>query len=120
VVQARIATYPEGALQFSLMAIHDDTLPALQAELAAREAAGDIAATHELLSRIAQETEKRSTWAFENSLRRHNHVGLVYGLALALAKAGRLSDVTAKAKTKMAERIERQRKAGKAMDVEDD
>ena len=50
---------------------------------------------------------------FENSLRRHNHVGLVHALTLALAKAGRLEAVTEQAKTKMRERIEQRRKEGK-------
>ena len=43
-------------------------------------------------------------------MRRHNHVGLVHALVLALAKAGRLDSVTAQARTKMKERIENNRK----------
>lgn len=54
---------------------------------------------------------------FENSLRRHNHVGLVHALTLALAKAGRLEAVTEQAKTKMKERIER-RQTEEKMDDE--
>ena len=46
---------------------------------------------------------------FENSLRRHNHVGLVHALLLAMAKAGNLESATEKAKEKMKERIERAR-----------
>ena len=50
---------------------------------------------------------------FENSLRRHNHVGLLHALALALAKSGRLASVTEQARAKMKERIERGRRQGK-------
>ena len=50
---------------------------------------------------------------FENSLRRHNHVGLIHALALALAKAGRLTAVTEQAKAKLKERVEKRQKEGK-------
>lgn len=49
---------------------------------------------------------------FENSLRRHNHVGLVHALALALAKAGRLEAVAEQARTKLRERKEKRRLEG--------
>ena len=50
---------------------------------------------------------------FENSLRRQNHVGLIHALALALAKAGRLTAVTEQAKAKLKERVEKRQKEGK-------
>lgn len=57
---------------------------------------------------VSNENSKRERWAvrlnqshfylvaayitgqFENALRKHNHLGLVHGLVLALAKAGKL------------------------------
>jgi ubiquitin carboxyl-terminal hydrolase L5 len=44
---------------------------------------------------------------FENSLRRHNHLGLVHALTLALAKSGGLPAAKEKAKEAMKERRER-------------
>lgn len=41
---------------------------------------------------------------FENSLRRHNHVGLVHALLVGLARAGKLDAATESAKQKMVER----------------
>jgi len=41
---------------------------------------------------------------FENSLRRHNHVGLVHALLLGLAKLGKLDAAADGAKEKMKER----------------
>jgi ubiquitin carboxyl-terminal hydrolase L5 len=46
---------------------------------------------------------------FENSSRRHNHIGLVHALLLALAKAGKLDSAKADAQRVMQERLERQR-----------
>ncbi|KAH8119632.1 cysteine proteinase [Phellopilus nigrolimitatus] len=113
VIEARIATYPPGSLEFNLMAIHDDILPLLQTQLQTFQAAGNDVMAAEFAARISQENEKLSRWAFENSLRRHNHVGLVHALTLALAKAGLLNSVSEQAKTKMKTRIEKREKEGK-------
>lgn len=53
---------------------------------------------------------------FENSLRRHNHVGLVQALLLALAKAGKLAPAQEAAKKTMKERIEQRKARGEDMD----
>jgi ubiquitin carboxyl-terminal hydrolase L5 len=53
---------------------------------------------------------------FENSLRRHNHVGLVQALLLALAKAGKLSAAEENAKKVMKERVEQRKTRGDDMD----
>ncbi|KAI0055749.1 cysteine proteinase [Artomyces pyxidatus] len=117
VIETRIATYPPGALEFSLLALHDDTFPALQAQLAQAEASGDHATAAGLAQHVANETAKRERWAFENSLRRHNYVGMIHALASALAKAGRLDPAIDGARTKMKERIEaRKAKGGSGMD----
>ena len=56
---------------------------------------------------------------FENSLRRHNHVGLIHGLLTALAKSGNLSQAETKAKEAMKKRIEQRRARGEDMDEDD-
>lgn len=53
---------------------------------------------------------------FENSLRRHNHVGLVQALLLALAKAGKLAPEEEAAKKTMKERLEQRKARGEDMD----
>ena len=53
---------------------------------------------------------------FENSLRRHNYVGMIHSLALALAKAGRLDAAADNARTAMRKRIEERRKKRQPMD----
>lgn len=104
-------------LEFSLLAIRDDPLPRLRAE-------GSVYAAEQ----VAHEEQKRQRWAvrlpplslpnhrhthfssffqFENSLRRHNHLGLVHALTLALAKSGGLPAAMEKAKEAMKERRER-------------
>ncbi|KAG6861681.1 hypothetical protein C0995_013250 [Termitomyces sp. Mi166 len=107
VIENRIATYPAGALEFSLLALRDDPLPVLQTRLQELQASGNSAASVEVISLISRENEKRQRWAFENSLRRHNHVGLVHALLVALAKGGKLSSAQAMAKTTMQARIEK-------------
>jgi ubiquitin carboxyl-terminal hydrolase L5 len=115
-IEARIATYPAGSLEFSLLALHDDPFPTLQTELSDAQASGDGAREAELAQRLADEHSKRERWAFENSLRRHNYVGMIHSLALALAKAGRLDAAADGARTAMRKRIEERRKKRQPMD----
>ncbi len=53
---------------------------------------------------------------FENSLRRHNYVGMIHSLTLALAKAGRLDAAADGARTAMTKRLEELRKKRQPMD----
>ncbi|KAJ7078840.1 ubiquitin carboxyl-terminal hydrolase [Mycena belliarum] len=117
-IEARIATYPPGALEFSLLALRDDPLPGLQSQLGALQASNRHSEAAEIVVRLSTETSKRERWAFENSLRRHNHVGLVHALALALAKAGKLETAKESAKNLMRERIETRKT--KRADMSDD
>lgn len=118
VVGARIATYPPGALEFSLLALHDDPLLSLSIRYKESQDAGNRTLAVELMNRIAEENIKRERWAFENSLRRHNHVGLVHALLVTLAKAGKLEEAKVGAKKIMQERIARAKEKGEDM-VED-
>ncbi|KII91986.1 hypothetical protein PLICRDRAFT_36752 [Plicaturopsis crispa FD-325 SS-3] len=110
VVEARIGTYPMGALEFSLLALRDDPLPSLQARLAHLQETGGNAT--DVIVKLANENAKRERWAFENSLRKHNHLGLVHALVLALAKAGKLDAAKESAKKVMQQRLERRREVG--------
>ncbi|KAH9986748.1 ubiquitin-specific protease [Russula compacta] len=116
VIEARIATYPAGSLEFSLLALHDDPFPTLQVDLADAQASGHADREADLAQRLADEHAKRERWAFENSLRRHNYVGMIHALALALAKAGRLDAATDGARTAMKKRVEERRKKRQPMD----
>ncbi|KAF5351719.1 hypothetical protein D9756_007469 [Leucocoprinus leucothites] len=118
VIEARINTYPVGSLEFSLLALRDDPLPALQSQLDQHQISGDAAKAAETVATISNENSKRERWAFENSLRRHNHVGLAHALLVALAKGGLLSKAQDDAQKVMHERIEK-RKA-KGMDIDDE
>ncbi|PFH52069.1 hypothetical protein AMATHDRAFT_57892 [Amanita thiersii Skay4041] len=116
VIERRISTYPEGSLEFSLLALRNDPLPLYQSQLSHARTLGDTNTIADLVSKIADENAKRERWAFENSLRRHNHVGLVHALLLALAKKGALSDARESAKKMMTERIEMKKAKGEDMD----
>ncbi|KAI0047472.1 cysteine proteinase [Auriscalpium vulgare] len=112
VIETRIATYPPGALEFSLLALHDDPLPILQKRLAQAHETNDVLTASELSQQLASESAKRERWAFENSLRTHNYVGMIHALTAALAKAGRLDAATEGAKAAMKQRIEAQKAKG--------
>ncbi|KAH9979089.1 hypothetical protein BGW80DRAFT_1435352 [Lactifluus volemus] len=117
VIEARIATYPAGSVpDFSLLALHEDPLSTLQTELAEAQSSGDDPREADLTQRLVDEHAKRDRWAyFENSLRRHNYVGLIHSLTLALAKAGRLDAATDGARSAMRKRIEERRQKGRQM-----
>ncbi|ESK91004.1 ubiquitin carboxyl-terminal hydrolase isozyme l5 [Moniliophthora roreri MCA 2997] len=116
VIEGRIATYPPGALDFSLLALRDDPLPGMHSELRTLQSLEKESDATELVMRIANETNKRERWAFENSLRRHNHVGLMHALLVALAKSGKLGPAKETAKKVMQDRIHKAKERGEAMD----
>ena len=124
-------------MEFNLLALRDDPLPTLRAQLSAAQAAGDGVREADLAQGLADEHAKRDRWAvrivflphflcqrlhipsalkFENSLRRHNYVGLIHSLTLALAKAGQLDAAVGGARTAMKKRIEERKKKGQPMD----
>ncbi|KAN0090706.1 hypothetical protein V8E55_004272 [Tylopilus felleus] len=112
VIEHRIGTYPTGALEFSLLALRDDPLPALKTQLEHLERSGNHSEASQVFVKINNENLKRERWAFENSLRRHNHIGLVHALLVGLAKAGQLSSATENARKIMRERVARRREMG--------
>jgi len=119
VIENRIATYPTGALEFSLLALRDDPIPQMEAQLKACQESGRESDANEVMVKISNENSKRERWAFENSLRRHNHMGMVHALLLSLAKAGKLEGATESAKKAMQERVARRREMGMS-DMDED
>lgn len=122
VITARIASYGGNEVMFNLMAICADQVQSLQAKLEAAQsvqgsaAAGDTGTDLQsdmetqivgLQTRLQEELAKRERWAFENTLRRHNHLGLVHALLVALAKEGKLADAVEESKKTMKDRQEK-------------
>lgn len=93
---------------------------------------------YDLQSRLQEELAKRERWAvcaislervteimvdapglmalflqFENTLRRHNHLGLVHSLLVAMAKEGKLSEAIEESRKVMKERQEKARERAK-------
>ncbi|KIM72657.1 hypothetical protein PILCRDRAFT_93377 [Piloderma croceum F 1598] len=100
VIESQIGTYPDGAT------LRDDPIPSLHAQLAAFQQAGHQANAAEVIMKLKNENGKRQRWAFKNSLRRHNHLGLLHALLLGLAKAGKLDAAKEGMKKTMRERRE--------------
>jgi len=116
VIEARIGTYPPGALEFSLLAVHEDPLPRLRQQLSELQSAGDESGAAQIMVKLADESAKRERWAFENSLRRHSYVGLIHALLLALAKTGRLDAAKEGAQKALEERIAKRKERGESME----
>lgn len=55
-------------LEFSLLALRDDPLPALQVQLDASQSSGNSQAAAEILSVISNEQSKRKRWAVSGRL----------------------------------------------------
>lgn len=123
-IQKRIATYPAGSLHFNLQAIRTDPLPNLKSQLSTLQSASSSpesqAQLAQLNEQIHREEAKRRQWDFENSLRRHNHLGLIHALLLGLAKANGLEAAKEDAKAKMKIRREKAAQARKEGKMEED
>ncbi|EMD33625.1 hypothetical protein CERSUDRAFT_117740 [Gelatoporia subvermispora B] len=116
IIEDRIGTYPPGALDFNLLAIREDPLPRLQNQLAELQTAGNESEAAHVMVKLSEENAKRERWAFENSLRRHNYLGLIHSLLLTLAKTGRLDAAKVGAKKALDERIAKRKEKGESMD----
>ncbi|OCH92506.1 hypothetical protein OBBRIDRAFT_818302 [Obba rivulosa] len=116
IIEARIGTYPPGALEFSLLAVHEDPLPRLQKQFVELQAGGNESEAAQVMVKLSDESAKRERWAFENSLRRHSYLGLIHSLLLSLAKTGKLDAAREGAKKALDERIARKKERGESMD----
>ncbi|KAK9900433.1 ubiquitin carboxyl-terminal hydrolase isozyme L5 [Cystobasidium minutum MCA 4210] len=133
VIERRIASYGGSEINFNLMAICADQVRLLQKQIEAAQAIQGSAAggdtntglaestqhdLYRLQVRLQDELAKRERWAFENTLRRHNHLGLVHALLVAMAKEGKLTEAIEESRKVMKERqekaAERAKMAGQA------
>jgi len=118
-------------IEFNLQSIRADPIPILESQLSSLPAgAASVSERRELQTLLDREQQKRKQWAFENALRRHNHLGMVVGVLKAMARsqgtsAGKtlFAEAREKAERRMRERIEEARqtraKGGQAkMDLE--
>jgi len=89
-------------IEFNLQSIRADPIPILESQLSSLPA-GAVSERRELQTLLAREQQKRKQWAFENALRRHNHLGMVVGVLKAMAR----SQGTSTGKTLFAEAREK-------------
>lgn len=123
-MEARIASYGGSEINFNLMAICADQVDALKAKIQAAQATqgsaagGDTATSlssdkqaeiYDLQARLQEELAKRERWAFDNALRRHNHLGLVHALLVELGKAGQLQPAIEESRKAMKDRQDKAR-----------
>merc|ERR1712093_39534 len=128
VIEGRIASYGGSEINFNLMAICADQVETIQRRIEACHAtqssaaggdtgtglAGDVQAELiDLQSRLQEELAKRERWAFDNTLRRHNHLGLVHALLVAMAKEGKLQEAVEDSTKVMKERQDKARERAK-------
>jgi ubiquitin carboxyl-terminal hydrolase L5 len=69
-------------VDFNLQAVRPDPIPILSSPTP-----NPHLTTSDIQELLHAEQTKRQRWAFENAVRRHNHLGLAVGLLQALAKA---------------------------------
>lgn len=102
-------------IEFNLQSIRADPIPILESQLSSLPAE-TVSERRELQTLLAREQQKRKQWAFENALRRHNHLGMVVGVLKAMARSQGTStgktlfaEAREKAERRMGERIEEAR-----------
>lgn len=95
-IQKRIETYAKSEIRFNLMALVQDKVQALEAQLAASP--GDQV----LQEQLETEKAKHARWQLENTRRRHNYVPFVLEFLQILAERQELGDLVEKARAKKA------------------
>ncbi|BGP42169.1 hypothetical protein JCM10449v2_006174 [Rhodotorula kratochvilovae] len=113
VLERRIATYPAGEVMFNLLAV-TGRRQALQRRVA--ELPEGAPERFEAEEKLAGIEERLRDWEVENTLRRHNYIGLVHALLHESAKQGQLAPQIAAAKEKMKERVAEKKRRGEAME----
>ncbi|GAA5869102.1 hypothetical protein JCM8547_008698 [Rhodosporidiobolus lusitaniae] len=114
VLERRIATYPPGEVSFNLMCV-TSRRAFLKQRLEELEKEGSDSAQVEMVDvqeRLRGIEERLRDWEVENTLRRHNYIGLVHALLLELAKQGKLKEQVEGAKEKMKQRVEERKAKG--------
>ncbi|GAA5969478.1 hypothetical protein JCM11641_008129 [Rhodosporidiobolus odoratus] len=120
VLERRISTHPPGEVMFNLMCVTSRRahLKHQLADLEQKASAGNEGAVAKMLDvkeRLEGIEERVKDWEVENTLRRHNYIGLAHALLVELAKQGKLQPQIEAAKVKMKQRNEE--KKAKGMDV---
>ncbi|GAA5992938.1 hypothetical protein JCM5350_007811 [Sporobolomyces pararoseus] len=122
VLERRIASYPAGEVMFNLLAI-TSRLASLRSQLSTIEAKPESERSSEEVAKLSDMREKvgdiearLKDWEVENSLRRHNYIGLVHAVLVEMAKQGQLKGRIEEAKVTMKKKIEDRKAKGIAMD----
>ncbi|GAA5847678.1 hypothetical protein JCM3766R1_002446 [Sporobolomyces carnicolor] len=134
VLERRIASYPAGEVMFNLLAV-TSRLATLKHRIASIESRRSSSTTRPSPPRDVDDAEaielrqskelvsdieaRINDWNVENSLRRHNHIGLVHAVLVELARQGQLDARIAVAREVMKKKIEDRKARGIAMDEDD-
>ncbi|GAA5886865.1 hypothetical protein JCM16303_006739 [Sporobolomyces ruberrimus] len=120
VLERRIASYPPGEVMFNLLALTSrlsslrSTISLLSSkEALSNEEAIELSDKKEMVGEIE---ERLRDWEVENTLRRHNYIGLIHAVLVELAKEGKLEGRIEEAKETMKKRIEERKSKGIEMD----
>ncbi|GAA5897676.1 ubiquitin carboxyl-terminal hydrolase [Sporobolomyces salmoneus] len=122
VLERRIASYPPGEVMFNLLAL-TSRLSSLRAQLSSIESKSSDERTDDeavkisdLSERIGDIEARVRDWETENTLRRHNYIGLVHAVLVEMAKQGQLKGRIDEAKATMKKKVEERKAKGIAMD----
>ena len=113
VIEARIAKYQAGEIQFNLMAVIQDKMDNYQKQMQECVDNGKENAASEIRMKIMEEEELRRKWHRENVRRRHNYLPFIVELLKHLAGNEQLIPVYEKAKQKSIE-LDKKKKAKQA------
>jgi len=113
VIEARIAKYQAGEIQFNLMAVIQDKMDNYQKQMQKCVGNGKENAASEIRMKIMEEEELRRKWHRENVRRRHNYFPFIVELLKHLAGNEQLIPVYEKAKQKSIE-LDKKKKAKQA------
>ncbi len=106
------------ALKSKIQAVQATQGSAAEGDAATSLSSDKQAEIYDLQARLQEELAKRERWAFDNALRRHNHLGLVHALLVELGKAGQLQPAIEESRKAMRDRQDKAREraqmAGKA------
>lgn len=104
VIEARIATYPPGALMFNLLSIRSAAIPRLRRLM--QDPALGVEEKMYLQEQLDREERQLEAGQRDNALRRHNLLPAVFSLLKAMGESGHLDEAIADSRKKGKERRE--------------
>lgn len=110
VIQERMNKYSSSEVGFCLLAVCQDKLDKLNAELDQYKAKSNDYMIGETEAEIKTEEEKRARWAKDNIRRRHNFLPMVVEVIKQMAAQGKLLPAVDKAEERTKAAIERRKK----------